>query len=190
MDAIWPPLAIALAALPPAAGRPAEPVVSERAAFGAFEFTGTAIPRAMLTVHAARDGTRMALSIREGEHVLALTDNGAVVAITVSSAGCGGAMRPLRYQGRIGEPRLFDSMRRFTTDLPEACLPGAGKRVLLGRLRAARGDFVRGVQHMKARADALFGGWRNRCPPPPVQRTRSGVIFIQPPSPHDPCLGS
>lgn len=173
--------AMLFAALPAAAQPvrpPLAPPSAERPRFGAFEYSETVIPRAERDMLARGDGVKLALSIGEPGYAISLVDNGAVVAIEVHSTRCGGSMRPLSYQGRVGEPALFGAMLRFTAGLGPACrIEGGGQRALLARIRASRPDFVRGVQHMKARAEAVIGGWRHRCPP------QSPTMW----SPHNPC---
>lgn len=173
--------AMLFAALPAAAPpgqAPLSPPSAERPRFGDFEYSETVIPRAERDMMARGDGVKLALSIGEPGYAISLVDNGAVVSIALVSARCGGSMRPLSYQGRVGEPALFGAMLRFTAGLGPACrIERGGQRALLARLRAARPDFVRGVQYMKARAEAVLGGWRHRCPPQLANMW----------SPHNPC---
>ena len=176
-------------ALPPVSPLAApEPVAVAREAFGIFEFVEWNVPQSLLTYHAVRDGVRLTLSRSDGDYRISLSDNGAVVALEVRAPGCGGAMRHLRYRGRVGEPALFEAMQRFIASLPEGCrLPSDRHAVFVRQIRTSRLDFVRGVQHMKARADVLLGGWRVRCAPRPARHSANGPI-IEVPSPHDPCL--
>jgi hypothetical protein len=161
---------------------PAAPIPLHR--FGALEYSETGIPLGAMTVHAVRDGAQLSLSLREGAFAISLTDNGSVVAIHLEAPRCGASARHLRFEGRVGEPALFDRMLQ----VQDACrLPADRHRAFRARMRASRLDFVRGVQHMKARAEILFGGWRQRCAAPPALVARNGVTPISIPSPHDPC---
>jgi hypothetical protein len=187
--------AAALLALASTFGAPAPSPESaaDTVNFGPFTLTEVQIedaaPRSPDAQHAQ---LRLQFSTDDPQTTAALVDDGAMLAIEVRSRNCGGGgTQFLAYQGRVGEPRLFDKLLEFTRLLYES---GCGLRPEtvrshLRQLRLSRTDFAAGVQAMKERATVLFGGWRRRCHRPKVSQGMEELLSFLSSSPHDPCRG-
>lgn len=150
--------------------------------------TEDAAPRVPQARHAE---LRLQFSTVDPQTTATLVDDGAMLGIEVRSGNCGGGgTQFLAYQGRVGEPRLFDRLLEYARLLYES---GCGLRPDIVRshllqMRRSRTDFAAGVQAMKARATVLFGGWRRRCRAPNRPQGPKELVFFLP-SPHDPCRG-
>lgn len=120
---------------------------------------------------------------------IALVDNGAELTAELWSGRCTSGARFLAFRGRVGEPSLFAQFVSTVAFHYRTC-PGAGPalaRSQAGEMRAARADFVAGVQAMKTRAEALFQGWRTRCRARTSSGGRGRAVVIMPD--HGPCPG-
>jgi hypothetical protein len=142
--------AAALLALAAVFGFPAAPSESSAGAakFGRFTLTEDQVAdEAPMSPDAHHTRLRLQFSTDDAQTTAALLDNGAMLAIEVGSQNCGGGTQFLAYQGRVGEPRLFDKLLETVRFLYKS---GCGLRPEIIRsqllqLRRSRTDFAAGV---------------------------------------------
>lgn len=171
-------------AAPPA---PALPL----ATFGRFTLVQVQIEKNDLT-SLAHPELRLQFQTSDRETTASLVDDGVMLALQASSAEkCSSGMPFLRYEGRVGEPDLFDALLKMARlHYGSGCgLRPATVRSHLLELRRSRADFAAGVQAMKARATELLGGWRRRCRLPQSGGGKGRLAIPLSWSPHDPCRG-